>query len=187
MGSAALVEAAAGTGTQWSWNLNSLYDPDLTFAGGQPLYFDQLLSATGPYQRYLVRKVQLKLTCTNMTTNSVLCAFYAQPGPVDLPSKDGVLEKPRVRSFVLSPNTGGLSTKTLRFNLKISQILGIPSKRVEMDDVYSGLYNANPSQIAYGVFMAYSMPPSSTVATVSVVAELTFKAQLYGLVAIGRS
>jgi hypothetical protein len=187
VGSNVFVEPVAGGGTQWILALNSLFDPDVTFAGHQPLYYDQLLSATGPYRRYAVTSVVVRLTVTNLTANSVLCAFYEQPGPIDLPSFQAVLEKPRVQRFVLSPNTGGQCTKTLSQKISIAAVAGVPPRRLLDDDVFSGLYNANPSQIVYASFMGYSMPPSTSVANLSVLIEVEQTATLYDLVAIGSS
>lgn len=188
VGTVAMTETAAGIGTQWTWALNGLYDPDLTYTGHQPMYFDQLVSALGPYYRYTVHDVQIKLTLTNMTANAVLCAYYQQPDPLDLPTRESVLEKPLVKYVTLSPNTGGVNTRVITVSSKIAKSLGLTHQKLMSDDQYSAQYNANPVQRLLGVLMAYSLPPSASVATVSVIVELRYKATLFSsLVAASQS
>lgn len=62
---------------------NSVYDPDVTFTGHQPYYFDRYAQL---YQNYVVLGSRLKLS-TNVDTGSNqgvvvgLYAYYANPVP----------------------------------------------------------------------------------------------------------
>lgn len=188
VGNVAMTEAAAGVGTQWTFCLNGLFDPDLTYTGHQPMYYDQLVSALGPYYRYTVHDFSIRLTFTNMTTNSVMVAFYQQPDPLDLPSRESILEKPLVKYKVLSPNTGGPATKVIQCGGSIARSLGATRLKLMDDDQYSARYDANPAQRLLGVVMVYSMLPSASVATVSVIAEVLYRATLFSsLVAASQS
>lgn len=182
-----MLEAAVGAGVQQVWNLNSLYDPDATGVGHQPLYFDQMVTATGPYQRFRVLSVNVKFTVTNISADPVLFAFYFQPGALDFPSRELLIEKPECKPIYLPQSGGGPVTRTYSRTIPIEKCFGITRARLLADDVYSGLYNANPSQIALGVVMMYALPGSGVVAQVSVATELTFLAEVFGRSAIASS
>lgn len=183
-----LVEAAAGAGTQQLWNLNSLYDPDASGVGHQPLYYDQMFSNAGPYQRYTVHTVDLSITVTNLVqTESILCGVYFQPGAVDLPARDLFQEKPYKVMVILGPRDGHSSTRVLQHRISIAKVLGVTRRKLMDDDQYSGFWNTNPAVIAYGIFMSYAMPPAPLVASVSVSTKLVFHGVAFGRSAIGSS
>lgn len=182
-----LVEAAAGAGTQQLWALNSLFDPDASSVGHQPMYYDQLFSNTGPYQRYTVTHVQLNCVFTNLNAVPVMCAFYIQPGAVDLPSRDTLLEKPMVVRKVLSGNAGGPCSAAFSRKVDVARGFGVPRAKLIDDDVYSGVWNGNPSQLLYGIFMTYGLPPAAAVTSVTLETTLVFHGYAFGLVASGSS
>ncbi len=176
-----------GAGVQQIWNINSLYDPNATSTGHQPLYYDQLFSNTGPYQRYTVDRAQVSVTFQNNSSVPIVVATYLQVGAIDLPSRDSLLEKPGVRVCHLSAVSAGGSTKTLTMDVKIHKIFGVPKRKLLDDDVYSGFWNANPSQICYAVTMVYSLPGVATVAAAFVDTKIIFHGSAFGLCAIGGS
>lgn len=182
-----MLEAAVGSGVQYLWNLNSLYDPDGTSVGHQPLYFDQLLTAGGPYSRYVVYKTKVKITVTNISANPVMFAIYLQAGTIDFPSRETLAEKPMCKKVFLPQSGGGPVTRSITLNVPIHKVFGIPRVRVMNDDVYVGMYNSNPSQVAYGVAMMYSQPGAGVVAQVSVATELEFFARVFGRTAVSGS
>lgn len=183
-----LVEAAAGAGSQQIWNLNSLFDPDASGVGHQPLYYDQLFSNTGPYQRYTVHDVRIEVSITNLNTGTAAVAgLYEQVGAIDLPGRDAFLEKPTVQQVILPFANGGAAQRKIVRNFKIDKIIGVSRTKLMADDQYSGFWNSSPPIICYGIFMVYGMPPSPTVASVSVMTTLTFRATAFGLCAIGSS
>jgi hypothetical protein len=55
-----LTEAAAGAGVQYVFGLNNLYDPDVTGAGHQPMYYDQLFTQQGLTSGGLLPTVMLR-------------------------------------------------------------------------------------------------------------------------------
>lgn len=182
-----LTEAAVGAGVQQVWNLNGIYDTNATGAGHQPLYYDQLFSATGPYQRYTVDFARIEVTISNNATVPILAAVYLQVGALDYPSRDLLLEKPGVKVVQLSSVNAGGSTKTIGWSVDLAKLFGVPHRKLIADDVYSGFWNSNPSQICFAVAMIYSMPGVATVAAAFTDTRIVFGGYAYGLSAIGMS
>lgn len=178
------AESAAGTGFQNVWALNGCYDPDVTNPGHQPMYYDQLLSATGPYARYLVQSVSVLVEVTNTSAYPVVFGCYAQPGTVDFPSVIGLQEKPMGRRAMLSQSPAPGCRRTFVMNMPISAVMGVPPQRIRDDDTYSGVYNANPSQVAYLVCMLYGI---TNIATATVRVTLKQHTKVFSLVAASTS
>lgn len=181
-----LVEAAAGSGAQQLWNLNGLYDPDSSGVGHQPLYYDQLLTGSGPYYNYTVTRCHVKISCSNLSAHPVVVAFYVQPGPVDFPPVDRLIEKPDT-TWAICSGTAGQPRTVLNKMVSISRSLGVPERKVMDDDSLSGVWNANPSKIVYGIFMIYATAPSPSIGNVSFITELEFSGWAWGLAAVGSS
>lgn len=177
---ALLAEGSTGVGTQSVWALNGLYDPDVTFTGHQPMYYDQLFTATGPYARYLGMEAQWEIDIINTSTAPIYVCWYLQPGAVDLPSLISCGEKPLREDKMLSQRDTMGSRITFRGRMPIEKIFGIPKQRLVSDDTYSGVYNANPSQVAYGILMVYG---TTAIATATVFFRFRFKGKAYSLVA----
>ena len=57
-GTVSSTAATASTGSEYAFRLNSLFDPNITAAGHQPRYFDQL---TNIYQLYRVYKCSFEV------------------------------------------------------------------------------------------------------------------------------
>ncbi len=179
-----MLEAAVGAGVQQVFNLNSMFDPDATGVGHQPLYYDQLLTATGPYQRFRVTRARVRLTVTNISANPVMFAFYLQSGPLDFPGRELLCEKPLCKKVFLSQSGGSPTVKTIVFDVPIEKVFGITKARLLADDVYAGIYNGNPSQLALGICMTYAQPGAGVVAQTSVAMEIEYFADLFGRPAV---
>lgn len=182
-----MIEAAVGSGVQQVWNLNGLYDTNVTGIGHQPLYYDQLFGSNGPYQRYTVDHAKIQVTVSNNATVPILAAVYLQVGPVDYPPRDLLLEKPGVKVVQLSAVSAGGSTKTITWSVELCKLFGVSHSKLIADDVYSGFWNSNPSQICFAVTMIYSLPGVATVATAFTDTRIVFSGYAYGLSAVGGS
>lgn len=174
------AESAAGTGFQGVWALNGLYDMDITHPGHQPMYYDQLLTINGPYARYLVTKVEVLIDVINTSAYPIVFGTYAQPGAVDFPSILGLQEKPMGRMAVLAQSPAAGCRRSFRFTVPIAAVFGVPPSRIKNDDTYTGVYNANPSQIAYMTNMIYGI---TNIATATVRVTLRAHAKLFSVVA----
>lgn len=178
------AEASAGAGFQNVWALNGLYDPDVTNVGHQPMYYDQYLASTGPYARYLVTRADVSIEVINTSAYPIIFGTYCQPGVVDLPTIIALQEKPMGRSVLLSQSPSAGCRRTLNFSVRVNQVMGVPMQKIKDDDQYAGIYNANPSQVAYMINMIYGI---TNIATATVKVRLVLHAKLFSLVAASTS
>lgn len=136
--------------------LNGLYDPDHTNAlgNGQPQYLDQLLSATGPYQRYKVMGWKCKIWLINISPSEPdgsavpLDCIIAQGvrNAVDIDTFDELEGSPGTMLDVVGPGGTTKGQKMFFINGKTSDY--VPAEKAD-DDEYSGTYNANPTKPLY--------------------------------------
>ncbi len=174
------AESAAGTGFQGVWALNGLYDMDVTNPGHQPMYYDELLTINGPYARYTVHHVDVVVEVNSTTTSPIVAGFYVQPGVVDFPSLIGLQEKPMGQTALLAQSPVSGCRRVFRFTVDIKKVFGVNAQKLNDDDTYSGLYNANPAQVAYMIVMIYGV---TTIAAATVKVNLVPHAKLFSLVA----
>lgn len=178
---------SAGVSALQLVNLNSLYDPDATAVGHQPLYYDQLLSSTGPYTRYVVTRTDVDVTINNRVNVQAYFAFYAQAGTVDSPSLIGLMEKPYTKGCLIGDATGAGCQKRLRASFHTHKVMGVPKRRVLDDDAFSGTWNTNPSLLVNLNCVLYGMPGETAAEKAMVVINLEMHAELYSLSAIATS
>ena len=70
-GTVSSTGATTSTGAEYAFRLNSLFDPNLTGAGHQPRYFDQL---TNIYQLYRVYKCSFQVEFYKPASTTMFCA-----------------------------------------------------------------------------------------------------------------
>jgi len=130
---------------------NSLFDFDQTggaiFGNKQPLYYDALLSASGPYKQYNVISWKTTYTIFNLST-SVPITVWAIPPVASTTEIDSAAEAdnfPGCKSLYLGPQTS-------------SKNMGELTVYGHVNDVYSatpglntlvGQYNASPNSPCY--------------------------------------
>lgn len=67
------IPITTGVMNFYNWRLNSVYDPNFTGTGGQPLWHDQLAAI---YTSYKVNGCKFKIMATNLGTQPVrMCVF----------------------------------------------------------------------------------------------------------------
>lgn len=182
-----LTEGSVGTGSFYVWNANSLYDPDVTSTGHQPLYYDQLMSVTGPYWRFLVTKVVVNIRLMNLGSSQIAVGIYPQVGPTDGPPLERLIEKPGIAWKLLSSASSGTPQARLQLSVSPAAVFGV-SKTVYMsDDTYQGLYNSNPSRLCNLIFAVYAMAGAASVGSVTGVAQLTYTADLFARASVSSS
>jgi hypothetical protein len=155
------VNTLTGTGTtgQKVFRLNSLFDPDLTGVGSQPMCFDQLAAV---YQKYLVTAASWEVQYTNL--NSTAAAVVTVPSDVSLSGSvfEALCEQKRAKNSVLAINSGGISSVTHRGFIKMSDLHGQP--QLDSDDTQYALVSTNPSDVAFLTLEGSDFTTATTIA-----------------------
>ena len=136
----------AGQGMAFSFNLNSIYDPNRTGTGHQPMGHDQWAVF---YQRYRVYGVTYDINLTNMNADSAI-----QGGIVNTCGAFGgwtdqvVLEQPHCRRFDLAPTGSGRNMARIRGYVSLPQLRGQTSSQYKFDAVNNeATMDANPGAL----------------------------------------
>lgn len=137
---------------------NSAYDVDKStpayFGNKQPLYYDALLSATGPYRAYKV--ISWKTTYTFINTATGPMRMWALPSIVNWSELDSVTECenfPGVKSGNATGSSGSSSVVTLTVTGHVSDVF----PNYDGDASLVAAYNADPSSLVYGGVCLYGL------------------------------
>lgn len=150
--------------------INDLYDPDFSnvFGNDQPLFTDQLMSATGPYQLFHVNSWKCKITFCNASgagggsAGDIALDGYVVQGATNSTDVDTFAElaaSPGRQTFLLAPRTGDGSMKVIYVNG--SQAAYTPADK---DIEACGTYAASPTKPIYlsmGLKNAYTTDAST--------------------------
>lgn len=145
-----LTTGTAGVfGSVTQYRLNSLYDPELTAAGHQPYYYDQM---TAIYGKYKVRAVRVSVTFTTPGATADILACIHIASAENFVSISGLLgsdalERPGIVPLRLS--SSGNRACAYQFNSNISTVLGMTrSQFMSNTEECAAAYNANPARVA---------------------------------------
>jgi len=145
---------------------NSAYDVDQSSYVGnkQPLYFDKLLTAAGPYLQYKV--ISWKTTWTIVNTQAVPINVFVH-GAHSLTDFNTVVEAenfPGVKRLYLTESGGSKNSGTVTVTGNISDFNGLS----DMGREWIGVYNTNPGISIGGTCLIASADGTATVANVYV-------------------
>lgn len=156
-----LIDPVQGANSEHIFRLNSLYDPDLTNPGHQPLGFDQLSPL---YTYYTVIGCRARVTITNLDAEHPY-NLYMFPsnssGSLDSDAQLSVMtERGLARWCQLTPAGAGGSTKTITLNWSAKKFYG----KSPFDDAsFTSVMNNNPSA---GAFLHIAAQPLNASALV---------------------
>jgi hypothetical protein len=116
-----LTSTLGAVGTQvFRWN--SIYDPDATGVGHQPLYRDQL---AGIYDHYSVVRARAQLRFTNDSADPFAVGALTDDDTTGPTSIDTLCEQSHGLHAILSPLTGSRSSVRFQLAWDCQKILGI--------------------------------------------------------------
>lgn len=158
-----VVSQTTGTGMVQQFRLNSLYDPDYTYTGHQPYYYDQMTPQYATYRVYSV-KIDYAYTCENGSGVPLDSQIVWRGTP------DGTTPTPTIAGFrVESERPGAMNkyysvggqpvTGTLKFSCR--KILGMSKGQYDDDDKTAAAVTTNPAIVPYLNFLALSTAADS--------------------------
>lgn len=161
---------------------SSLYDPDFTGTGHQPIYFDTLTPNVYGYYRVYGIAYTIMAMNTNTTQMMPVCieySSYSTPKTVSTPADWQTLtEIPGMRKYQINP--AGMGPRYMKGYMSVAKTLGVPGAAVRTDDRFRALYNSNPADMAYIHFYVTSGNVSaSNICQLQV--QLTYYCEFEGL------
>lgn len=142
------VTAVAGATSYARIVCNGMFDVDYDnlLDNKQPLYFDTLLSSTGPYQQYKVISWKTTWNLINETDKAVtVWVVPAGVGAGDLDTPTEVANYPGVKRIFLAAK-GGMDRSSCTVTGHFKDMY--PS--MTQDNGLIGVYNSNPGNAIYG-------------------------------------
>jgi hypothetical protein len=131
-----------GIPNDYKFNLNSVYDPDLTSAGHQPYGFDQMAAF---YTRYVVRAVQFQLHCIANAGNFVTFTTVPNDSLTSLTSESLAAESP-LSMTVVSASASPSEAQILSGKVDLWKLTGQPLDQYLSGAQYWGTIAASPSE-----------------------------------------
>lgn len=168
-------------GNEQVMRLNSLFDPDLTNIGHQPLYYDQFCPTL--YRKYKVNGVKVELTfdAPSASGTFICCQLQNSSESFTVQGKtfQQLKEEPMTVCKLLS-STGSQQTKITQY-LPIWAVEGVTKQQFKSqieDGTYDALYNTSPADTPLIRFTAGSLSGSAGV-TVQCSMRLTYYTMLF--------
>jgi len=157
---------------QYTFRANSLFDPDLTSTGHQPLYFDQYIAS---YEKYRVFKTHIQVRVTNNTQSTVNELVIVPTSQVPtLTSISMAREQARAVTSGPLPAFQALP-RVIRLSLTTKTVLGLQKTQI-YDQDYGAIFSASPVELWYYTLYAWS---AATAIDLVVDVELTFECEFY--------
>ncbi len=174
-------------GTEQTYRLASLYDPDFTNAGHQPFGFDQLIPW---YVRYQVKSATVKITFSDPSSDGMYVAMMVKnlndPATLVNSTIPQARERPNV---ILKPlnNTGSQKT-TLTKHIDFAGYSGLTKQQWINDwSNTSALTNANPTFTPYFMIAVADGKQAASAGSVLVTVEIIFHATFMERITPGQS
>lgn len=135
---------------QHLYSLNSVFDPDITGTGTQPVGFDQWSAF---YNRYRVDKVRVEVDYSNLSTISatdvLLIANNDNGSLTGQAAFQSATCAPFASDQLLSIAGSGKDSCRIVRTFDVAKVLGVDKVRHRSNPDYSAVTTANPSENAY--------------------------------------
>jgi len=131
---------AAGLSVQ-TFRLNSLYDPDETGAGVQPVGFDEIMAL---YTYYRVEKVRVKITAVSAGSAAIIATQLAQSSTD--PTQITAMAANNTGRAELIAGTYGHNRSVIVYDVDIKDYLGLKSN---IDDNLMAQASASPTRVVH--------------------------------------
>lgn len=176
-------DPGVGSAVSHVYRLNSLFDPDFTGAGHQPMGFDQMASL---YNTYRVYSVSFRVTFRNTNANRAIVGLMVSQDSFLPISVNQNQELPRNRWRVLDAQDATGNSKnetTINYSLKPWRFMNIRYK----EDIYQAPTGSNPAEQS---FMHIWIGPTSlsvNLAGINLTVRISFLAEFFDPILLGQS
>lgn len=140
-----------GAGASYVFRLSSLFDPDFTGVGHQPLGFDQISPL---FERYQVWKVDFHVEFTNRDNGNPMRVGY-RVSDQSTTSVDPLVNIENGNcEWALLGTSDGMGTKCFEGSVNVADVHGISYKQYMANDDYGAAVTTNPVEEAYMILFA---------------------------------
>jgi len=116
------MTSTTGALSTYGFRWNSIFDPDFSSSGHQPLYRDTYAAI---YDHYSVVSARAKITFVNGTTSVIMAGVVTDDDSSPSSTVDTLCEQSHGFHALLTPLSGSMSRKEFRVNWSCKQVLGI--------------------------------------------------------------
>lgn len=175
----------AGSTDSRVWGINTLFDPDISGTGLQPMYFDQYAAM---YNNYIVygAKFDVKITCGSGTSNmyypiALICPYVFGLG--NWTTIQDMIAEPGAQWKWMIP---GNKQASFRGFYKPHRIAGISKLKYSNEENYSAAKTANPTNvIALNVNVA-NLDGSQSISVATEI-RITYYAKFFNVIRLALS
>lgn len=138
----ALSFGGAGQAYNYQFRLNSIFDPDLTGTGHQPLGHDEFAML---YNRYRVYGVSYTITLSNQEAKHVEICIAHRPNTNTTTYFDTIRESTSTKHRItLGEEGSGQANRSVRGYAGVAATRGVSRREVQTDDNYQAAFGQNP-------------------------------------------
>lgn len=162
------ISSTSGAVAAWTFLLNSIYDPDYSGTGHQPLGHDQLAAL---FQRYAVIRARVTVQCATTSVGEVP-VFYglvAASGP-NMSNRNVIAEQPYGKLRVGGSCYDGAEPVVLSWEVDVGRFFGV--KDVPGDSSLSAAFGASPTR---PIFFTIAHQPLDMAASAGAYAEVSIE------------
>lgn len=166
---------AAAFGTQ-TFRTNSLFDPDLTGAGKQPLGFDELAALYDSY-RVTGAKVTFEYINSAAVATYIGLTGHSLAAAVNYSTVDELMANPGTATKLAMSSTVAVRPTRISRYVSTAKLFGVDGRMVKFDDLFRALVTDNPTREAKCSFNAISADQTTAVTgvlTTKIVYNATF-------------
>jgi len=164
-----IASHSSGALSIWNFRANSLFDPDYTYTGHQPLGFNELAAL---YGKYKVTHCSMRVSAVSLDSVNNMLVILPRRGVTAPSNFNQACELPRSRTKLLAGT--GVPSETLSFSYDMADLFGSQIS----DQDFGALVSANPSNVLYYTVVTGPTNQAST-STVQLQVELEFTAEFY--------
>lgn len=161
--------------------LNSMFDFDFdnNLGNKQPLYYDQLFGADGPYQYYKVNAWKTTITVTNLSSQP-LHVYYDQGALGSVTQADTQVEAQNRAGNIYRMITGAANARPQAIIKSFKTTKSFAPKGISSGSDFASLYTTNPIQQIIGTLLVGNLSVVDTASfNVVITVSQTFYATAY--------